>query len=364
MSADRGQEDAMRNAAWSIAADGTPGPELYACLKAAVAAPSVHNTQPWRFRVHDGVIEVYADRSRRLWVLDPTGRELMISVGAAVFNLRVEMLARGRLPVLYVLPDPTRPDLAARVTIGPVTEAPVSARHLARVIPQRHTNRRPFTATPVPPQVRDDLVAAARAEGGDLVLVDSGVREVLLNVVRAAERRRRNDPAYWSELDAWTRNPAHRRDGVPPEAFGPWDALETVPIRDFGLTRPTTRRPVAPFEEAPTLALFYSRGDTPADWVRAGAALERTLLTATVHGLATTLMTQPLEIPELRALFTRPDGQLAQAVVRFGYGPLSPPSPRRPVADFLLPDERRRAPRRSRTGRPTPVWGGNPVAPV
>lgn len=346
----------MRTTAWSIAADGTPGPDLYACLKAAIAAPSVHNTQPWRFQAYDGVIEVYADRSRRLWVLDPTGRELMISVGAAVFNLRVEMLVHGRLPLLYVLPDPTRPDLAARITVGPAAEVPVTARHLARVIPQRRTNRRPFTANPVPPEVLDDLVAAARTEGCDLVLIDGADRDALLDVARAAERRRRNDPAYWAELDAWTRDPAHRWDGVPPETFGPWDALETVPIRDFGLTRPVARRPVAPFEEAPTLVMLYSRGDSPADWVRVGEALERTLLTATVHGLATTLMTQPLEIPELRARFTDVDsGRVAQAVIRLGYGPLSPPSPRRPVADFLVTADRRASGRRRRSVRPTPA---------
>lgn len=362
----------MRTTAWSIGPDGTPGPDLYACLKAAVAAPSIHNTQPWRFRPHDGVIEVFADRSRRLPVLDPSGRELMISVGAAVFNLRVEMLVHGRLPLLYVLPDPARPGLAARITVGPAVKAPPTARHLSQAIPKRHTNRQPFASTPVPAEIVDDLVAAARAEGGDLVVVDAETREILLDLVRMAERRRRNDPAYWAELDEWTRDPAHRRDGVPPEAFGPWDALETVPIRNFGLTRPVARRRAAPFEEGPTIAVLYTSGDTLPEWVRAGAALERTLLTATVFGLATTLMTQPLEIPELRVLLddlggsggpATPDGsggpgtpggsgglgagRSAQAVIRFGYGPLSPPSPRRPVEEFLTTA----SPTLARTGR-------------
>lgn len=322
---------------WSIGPDGTPGPDLYACLKAAVAAPSVHNTQPWRFHPYDGVIEVFADRRRMLEVLDPTGRELMVSVGAAVFNLRVEMSVRGRLPLLYVLPDPTRPDLAARVTIGPAIDVPVTARHLSRAIPLRHTNRRPFAATPVPDDVVDDLVDAARVEGADLVVADAAARDALLEVVRVAERRRRNDPAYWAELDVWTRDAAHRRDGVPPETFGPWDVLETVPIRDFGLTRPAARRRPGSFEEGPTIAVLYTSGDHVPDWIRAGEALERVLLSATVRGLATTLMTQPLEIPELRALLNeRGAGRMAQAVIRFGYGPLSPPSPRRPVADFLV----------------------------
>lgn len=347
---------------WSVGPDGAPGPVLEACLRAAIAAPSVHNTQPWRFRLGDGVIDVYADPTRRLAVLDPTGRELMISVGAAVLNLRVAMLAHGRMPVLRLLSDDggrsndlfgppaaalatKEPTLAARVRLGPSVAAPDTAIMLSRAIPQRHTNRRPFSAIPVPPEVLADLAAAARVEGGDLVVADAPVRDAVLGVVRAAEHRRRADPAYRAELAEWTREIAHRRDGVPPEAIGPWDALEIVPIRDFRLTQdeghlegqPVRRRASAPFEDEPSIAVLYTAGDTPWEWLRAGQALERALLTATVRGLATTLMTQPLEIPDLRALLTdSASGRVAQAIVRFGYGPPSPPTPRRSISDLLM----------------------------
>lgn len=148
----------MKNTSWMIGPDGTPGPALRACLQAAIAAPSIHNTQPWRFRPHEGGIDVYADTSRQLDVLDPTGRELMISVGAAVFNLRVAVLDHGRTPALHLLPDPGQPTLAARVTPGTAATGSVTVSRLARAIRQRHTSRRPFTATPVPQDVIDDLV--------------------------------------------------------------------------------------------------------------------------------------------------------------------------------------------------------------
>jgi nitroreductase len=322
---------------WWISPDGEPGPAIDACLRAAIAAPSVHNSQPWRFRLHRDSIEVFADPKRRLSVLDPSGRELAISVGAAVLNLRVAMLARGRVPVLRLLPEPDQPDLAAEVRLGATVVAPDTAAMLARAIPHRHTNRRPFSANAVPPEVLAELAAAARVEGGDVVVAAAPVRDAVLGLVRAAEHRRRQDPAYLAELGDWTREIPHRRDGVPPEAYGPWDALEVVPIREFGVVQPVRRQAPATFESEPTIAVLYTAGDTPLEWLRAGQALERMLLTATVRGLSSTLMTQPLEIPELRALLTDSTrGRMAQAIVRLGYGPPSPPTPRRSVSEMLI----------------------------
>jgi len=322
---------------WTAGPDGVPRGALRACLEAATAAPSVHNTQPWRFRLSGCTIDVLADRARRLDVLDPQGRELFISLGAAVFNLRAAMLARGRIPVLRLLPNTAEPELAARITVGPTTRPPATAVMLADAIPRRHTNRQPFTEIPVPAEALADLSTAADAEQARLVVTDPTARDAVLDVVRIAEQRRRHDPAYWRELSEWTRPGAERRDGVPPEAFGPWDALETVPIRDFSVVRPARRRKPAPFERAPTIAVLYTREDTPHEWLRGGQALERVLLTATVRGLAATIMTQPVELPHLRTLLEDgSDGYAAQAVLRFGYGPPSAASARRPLDEVVV----------------------------
>jgi nitroreductase len=323
---------------WSVAADGSLGPALDACLRAALAAPSIHNSQPWRFAVRSGGVDLYADRGRVLEVVDPRGRELTISLGAALLNLRVAILRHGRLPVTRLLPEAARPDLVASVRLGPAVEPDQTVRALAEAIPRRRTNRRPFTRVLVPAEVLAELAAAAEVEGATLTVADDLGRDQLLGLARSADRQLRAQPRYRDELTAWTSAAPDRGDGVPRAAFGPWDALETLPLRDFGLTRPAEPRRTAHFEARPTLVVLSTAADTPEQWLRAGQALERVLLTATVRGLASTPISQPLEVPRLRELLTDPaTGACPQVILRLGYGPASAASPRRPLAEVLEP---------------------------
>jgi hypothetical protein len=124
---------------------------------------------------------------------------------------------------------------------------------------------------------------------------------------------------------------------VPPQAFGPWAALETLPLRDYGLTQPQLQRRDEPFEPYPTILVLSTNGDTADAWVRAGQALQRVLLVATVHDLATTPMSQPLEIPALRELVTDTrTGRWAQVILRVGYGQPTAVTPRRPLNEVLI----------------------------
>src|SRR6266540_2550240 len=185
---------------WAIRPDGFLTPASEDCLEAAVAAPSVHNTQPWKFRIRGSGIDVYADYSRRLDVIDPHGRELLISVGAAVLNLRVAILAHGHQPLLRLLPSVRERNLVARVTPGPPVQANQTARALAQAVPRRRTNRRPFADIPVPEHTLDELAAAAKVEGATLSVADSIERDWLFGLTIAADRRFRDQPGYWAEL--------------------------------------------------------------------------------------------------------------------------------------------------------------------
>jgi nitroreductase len=311
---------------------------LNACVQAAIAAPSIHNSQPWRFRIRDGGVDVFADWDRRLAVIDPSGRELLISIGAAVFNARLAMRQQARAPMLRLFPEPAEPDLVARVVPGrPVTpDGPLNL--LAAAIPRRHTNRRPFARSVIPVSVIEELIAAAATEGATLGVAGPVARGAILSLVRTAEQQLRRQGIYRAELAEWTLAVHGRRDGVPPQAFGPWDALEALPLRDFGLTQPGLRRSSEYFEPYPTIVVLSTDGDTADRWLHAGQALQRVLLVATVRGLAATPMSQPLEIPALRELTTdTAAGRWAQVILRLGYAqPPTTPTPRRPLADVLL----------------------------
>jgi nitroreductase len=311
---------------------------MTACLQAAIAAPSIHNSQPWRFRMSaPTTVEVRADRSRRLAEIDPSGRELMISIGAAVLNLRMAISARGRMPLVGLFPDRAEPDLVARVTAGPVRAPNATVAALADAIPLRRTNRRPMRPTPVPERVLRDICQAAQVEGATLTVMDDRGRDGVLSLIRSANFWQRENPRYVEELASWT---GHRDDGagIPPGAYGPWDALETLPMRDFGQADPGQPRRPATFETDATIAVLYSAGEGPRQWVVAGQALERAWLTATIHGVASTPMSSVVEVPQLRRLLADDDRvRTPQVVLRLGYGDLGVAVPRRRLIDVLDP---------------------------
>jgi nitroreductase len=307
-------------------------------VRSATAAPSLHNSQPWLFHVGDDWVDVYADRRRQLEVLDPAGRELMISVGAAVFTLRLAIQHRGYRPDVALFPDQAEPDLVARVTAGPPVAPTRDVDRLAAAIPYRHTNRWPFARSVVPMDAVEHLTGAARREGAILSVATAASRNAIINLSLSAERILRSQGRYRAELARWTGPGAGRRDGVPASAIGPWDALEAMPMRDFGLLQPQLQRASEHFEPYPTIMVLATDGDGPGDWLRAGQALQRVLLTATWLNLATTPISQPVEIPAIRELLSDAHrGRWAQMVLRVGYGRPAPTTPRRPLAEVLLP---------------------------
>ena len=168
------------------------------------------------------------------WPPSPTGREMFVSVGAAVFNLRVAVRAFGRENRVSFMPDPGEADLAARVTLERAVAPPAGATALAGAIPRRHTNRRPFADRPVPYGTMEELAAAAELENAVLMPVDPALRDGVLSLTRTAENRMHSDPRYRTELGAWTTpGGVGRRDGVPRSAFAPRDTDGALPLRDL-----------------------------------------------------------------------------------------------------------------------------------
>ena len=302
-------------------------------LRAAIRAPSVHNTQPWLFVVEPPLVELYLDRDRVLPVADPTGREARMSCGAALFNLRLAVEAAGRGVLVDLLPDPGRPDLLAVLRVSGAR--PVVPEHttLMRAIPRRVTNRRPFTSQPVPPGHRNTLVHAAELERAHLIVLHTPkMLDTFATLLRRADHLQEEDPEFQHELRVWADRDTHETDdGVPRSAGGPRpEAGSLLTPRQFHPGVAAER----PFEQDPMVAVLATHGDAAGDHVRAGLAMQRVLLSATKLGLSTSFLSQPVELPATRAAMrTLLDVRgHPQTVLRIGYGHPGGRTPRRPVS--------------------------------
>jgi nitroreductase len=306
-------------------------------LSAAIAAPSVHNTQPWLFRVRLPFIDVIADVDRQLVAQDPDGRALLMSCGAALLNLRVAAEHLGHATKVSLLPDESDPNLLATVELDGQHQPRGMGAELYAAIDHRHTNRMPYEDRPLPAAVVAALVEAASQEGANLYVVTGpDERRRLVDLIQDADAA--TDPRVIAEARAWTGVEADRPDGVPAEALGPLPKNPSTPFRDLAPGRAIGGRGFAVFEQDPTLAVLTTGHDTRLDWLVAGQALERVLLVATVEGLVSTFANQPLEAPNLRWLVREPNQPIGypQMMMRIGYAPVAPATPRRPLAEVLV----------------------------
>jgi len=308
-------------------------------IATAARAPSILNTQPWRFEVGQHRIELYADFDRKLRV-DLIGRELVISCGAALFGLRLAIRSLGYLPVVELLPDPSRPRLLASVTLG-AAQAPTAAdRRMLEALPHRHTHRGPFDAAPLPAGLLAGLQHDAQAEGATLALVDRAHGyEKLADIMDAVSRRQDSDPRSWADMVQWTRDTttaAH--DGVPAHTFtaGADRHRGTLPQRDFDLGRGLGELAADGPPPAAT-AVLLTPGDARADWLCAGQALHRVLADAASRWVFASIHTRPLEAEGVRALI-RDRLVLSgapQLILQLGVARATQVTARRPPSDLL-----------------------------
>jgi hypothetical protein len=329
--------------------------DMTSLVAMASRAPSVHNTQPWRFRARGNVVELYADSHRLLRHIDPAGREMFISCGAAVFGLRIGMRKLGHLPRTELLPDPGRPRLIARVR--PSGRAPVTRleSEMIAALPHRHTHRGSFAPGEVSPRLLADLRLDAVAEQAELVIVDDhGAVRQLAGLVLAAASEQAVDPAVVAEERSWVRAPGTTaRDGIPAQAWmsaqRPGRQDETRPVLRGALSTP--RLPQRDFggsaSQVPgghppaVTAVLATAGDTPLDWVRAGQALHRVLLHAATRWVFASLQSQPLESDVLRAEVRASLGLpgFPHLLLQLGRANTAPATPRRPVTDTIADEE-------------------------
>lgn len=300
----------------------------------ATLAPSSHNTQPWRFHVTDGAIDLIADRTRALPVNDPDDRELTISCGAALFNLRVAAAHGGLACDVQLLPGDD-PDRLARVTLHRALE-PGSEASLHAVLSDRRTYRKRFTDTPVDAGTLAHLREAARVEGAQFTTIDGDEQRLAVaSLVSEGDAAQWANASWRRELAAWM-HPRRRGDGLAIPALAVPVVQLVVRTFDMGGGEGAKDRALA--EGSPLLALIETPYDTPRDWLTAGQALERVLLTACAAGVQASYLNQPIQVAALRLRLrdlVRTD-DMPQLLVRLGYpGGTVPPSARRSLDEVV-----------------------------
>lgn len=311
----------------------------------AVLAPSLLNSQPWRFRVavdrREGTarLELYLDRQRAVPHLDPTGREGVLACGAALLNLVLALRAAGRGSTVRLLPDHAAPHLLAVVTVrGTVRERP-EERPLREAIPLRTTCRSAFEPGPLVDSLLDHLVAAAAYEGALATVLDEAEAREVRALAAASRVRSAQDAGHAQDCAAWARqNLEEADDGVPGwvHGLGLVPSLEEPHRLRRGTSTVAAREAHAEGTTAGRLLVVGAPSDERPAVLRAGAGLERLLLAATAAGAAAGFLDETLRFADARAEVGRLAGlDHPQVVVRLGYARSRPPTRRRPVDDVL-----------------------------
>lgn len=324
--------------------DGEAADKLTFLLSYAVLAPSGHNTQPWLFSVRGDSAELSADRTQTLPVVDPEDRELTISCGAALLNLRVALRRFGYRDDAYaLLPEPAHADLLARVRLVEGEPPSPEEQALFEAIPKRRTTRVAYERRQAPVAVEGELVEEAAREGAWLHLVCDGEREAVADLIAEGDRAQMADKRFRRELAAWMHpNRSRAARGMRGYGFGFGDLLSLGSpfiVRSFDLGKGQAAKDRELAEHSPVLAVLGTAGDSPRAWLAAGQALQRVLLRASSHGLTSSFLNQPVEVEAIRPRLADAIGRSAahpQLVMRFGYGPELPHSPREKLEDVLI----------------------------
>ena len=305
----------------------------------ASLAPSVHNTQPWHFRWDGRCFALTADTGRVLKVNDPEGRELVMSCGAALYNLRLALRKLGLTSHVESLPR-SHPQTLALVQVVPGSPADVLERRLFAALGKRQTHRAEFSDRPLSSELAVQLQEAAAEDGARLFYVsDPGQRARILHLARTAERVLQGDPEVQAEIREWTAPPdSPRRDGVPAAAFPREVAVskDALAPRDFDLGREWGQLGGTSPSPGP-VAVLATDGDTTLSWLAAGQALERVLITAAERSAYASLHSQAVEVPHIRAEIQRElcTSAVPQLLMRLGHADDTVATPRRAVDDVL-----------------------------
>jgi hypothetical protein len=319
---------------------------LFDAAERALLAPSVLNTQPWRWLVRRSSLDLYADSTRQVPSIDPQRRLLTLSCGGALHHACIALRARGLEPEPNRDREPGDLELLARIRIVGPHQVSGTDRALAGHIPLRHSDRRAIAARSRVSDHGVDLLRRAASEFGiGLHRVSTDQRQSLAMAAEIARSTQLNDESYQRELRAWTSD-RHPTEGVPVETLVA-NIPRPVPLRDFAGGGETALHPGLGDDAFADFLILATPGDGRGDWLRAGEAMSAAWLTATINTIAVSVLSDVIEVPSARAIVTSllPDPGHPQLVLRVGIAahPTPPPaSPRRrPETVIEIEDKKR-----------------------
>jgi nitroreductase len=267
-------------------------------VTAASHAPSIHNTQPWRWRAHGGRLDLFIDESRTLAVADPDHRLAILSCGAALHHALISLAADGRPTTVTRLPDQDRPGHLAAVRVEARIRVEAAAiRHL-QTIGLRHTDRRTASGTAVDADSMRSIVAAAGSQQAGLHVLRPLQIIELAAATDHAQYIASEDQARQAELRAWTGGSRPLGTGIPETAILHPGPPATMPRRDFG--RPGDMAIAGTHERATVFAILHGPGDSDLDWLHAGEALSAAWLKATELGISVLPLSSTIEVTAAR----------------------------------------------------------------
>ncbi|MEV5834864.1 hypothetical protein [Nocardia sp. NPDC052112] len=323
------------------ASDPADTPELRTvrtALMLACRAPSLHNTQPWRW-IFDGTrLHLFSDPDRLLRSADPLGRQLVISCGAVLDHARLALLSMGWFADVIRTPDPNLPGHLATLEFRPWPGSLNTTAARIRAIRQRRTDRLPMLAPPGWIEVFDAIRELARPHHVAVDEVCDSDRPRLAAATDHATALRRYDMPYQNELHWWSGH-SDAKEGIPVAALvsdaegARVDVGRSFPAAPYSLRR-------GQLEDQSRLIVLSTLGETPAQWLRTGEALSEVLLECTARGLATCALTHITELVASRWVIADllPDKGVPQVVIRIGIAPEDTDpvrTPRRPLEEVL-----------------------------
>jgi hypothetical protein len=313
---------------------------INAAVKLACRAPSLHNSQPWRWVADRAGLHLFADPTRKLASADLSGREALISCGAALHHLRVAMTAAGWTARVERFPNPNNLKHLASIDFRPLDFVTDGHRDRADAIVSRRTDRLPFDAPATWQSFEPELRTAMNDDAVRLDVLADAVRPELAEASRLSGVLRLYDSAYHAELDWWTGG-FDARQGVPPSSLVSVTESERVDVgREFPVG-PANERRAGITKDRSTILVLSTVEDSRGDAVRCGEMLSTVLLDCTLAGMATCTLSHITESAAGRGVIGALTGSTAfpQLLIRVGMTPALEDrpvmTPRRPLDEVL-----------------------------